>query len=356
MALHEPGVRVMMLLLTTLLIGIIPTTWSRAIGPSSEDLALSAFSLDANLDLGQNVTVRHSQLRKRAPSEQAIVKGRRLDCLMSATVDHATQINGGVRVEESFDEWNILITDDRGPDDEGWREQDVTPKYQSSGIQANLGALTGADPEDTTYLYYISQEMGTVDGNTVYPSGAYWGNGINPQGGVIIADWNRSPRYALSDFPISSLSRIRQWSQAAWGEWEYWANAVLDNSGDLRYVIRSWVTNTATQDQIVEALRATGNDLLPGIRDRVTFNRNSEDPAEANAFYALLGTPNGASTGYLLASHKGKIGIKRVGSISVWNHPFGGLSLYTDRRDLKINMLFSFERVTNPTTGEPEGS
>ncbi|KAI6087377.1 hypothetical protein F4821DRAFT_236336 [Hypoxylon rubiginosum] len=356
MTLHESVVRTMMLLLITLLIGIIPATWSRAVTPLSESLAVSSAFLDADLDLGQNFTARHSQLRKRDPSQQAITKGRRLDCLMSATVDHATQINGGVRVEENFDEWLILISDDGGDDDEGWRQQEINPKYQSSGIQANLAALTGANPDDTSYLYYSSQEMGTVDGNPAYPSRAYWGNGINPQGGVIIADWNLSPRYALEGLPIASISRIRQWSQAAWGEWEYWANAVLDNSGNLRYVIRSWVTNTATQDQIIEALRAVGNDKFPGVRDRVTFSRNSEDPAEANAFYALLGTPNGASTGYLLASHKGKIGIKRVGSISVWNHPFGGLSLFTDRRDLKINMLFTFEGVTNPTTGEPEGS
>lgn len=63
---------------------------------------------------------------------------------------------------------------------------------------------------------------------------------------------------------------------------------------------------------------------------------------------------NGASTGYLLDTHKGKIGVKRVESIAVWNHPLSNLDFNNGRKDLKLNMLFKFETVANPITGNPQ--
>ncbi len=68
----------------------------------------------------------------------------------------------------------------------------------------------------------------------------------------------------------------------------------------------------------------------------------------------MLGTPNGASTGFLLATHKGKLGIKRVASIAVWNHPLSDVDLNSWRDGWKLNMLFTLEPVANPTTGNPQ--
>jgi ABC-type cobalamin transport system ATPase subunit len=45
------------------------------------------------------------------------------------------------------------------------------------------------------------------------------------------------------------------------------------------------------------------------------------DAAEADMFYAILGTPNGAGSGFLLATHKTELGVKRFKSVTVWNHP-----------------------------------
>ncbi|KAH7419225.1 hypothetical protein BKA64DRAFT_699260 [Cadophora sp. MPI-SDFR-AT-0126] len=345
------GVKMIMLLLSTLLLSILPLVASRAVSPLpaiAELLPLPGISLDVNLHLSQNSTVAYHRLGKRALSQTSITKGRRLDCLMSATIAHAQQINGGVRVEENFDEYFSLLFD------EGWEQQTIDPKYASSGIQANLQTLTGANPDNTDYLYFLSKESGEIDGQSISPTGAFFGNGINAQGGVIIADNNKTPRYALGQVPFFPISRIVQWSQAAFGAWEYQAGSRDVEISSLRYVIRSWVTNTETQNQVVEALRGIGRTSIPGVANREVFSRTSTDQAEVDGFYAILGTPNGASTGFLVATHKEKLGIKRVASITVWNHPLSNVDLNSWRDAWKLNMLFTLETVPNPTTGNPQ--
>ena len=103
--------------------------------------------------------------------------------------------------------------------------------------------------------------------------------------------------------PFFPISRIVQWSQAAFAEWEYLAGSRDVDTSSLSYIIRSWVTNTETQDQVVEALRGVGRTSIPGIASRQVFRRTSTNQAEVDGFYAMLGTPNGASTGFLVATH-----------------------------------------------------
>jgi hypothetical protein len=46
-----------------------------------------------------------------------------------------------------------------------------------------------------------------------------FGNGINAEAGVIIADWNKKPTLCQSIYPRSPpVSRMKQWSQAAFGQ------------------------------------------------------------------------------------------------------------------------------------------
>lgn len=165
-----------------------------------------------------------------------------------------------------------------------------TRLYASSGIQSNLQALTGADSDNTEYLYFANQLNGMVHDRAVFvnvstkaslvivnktdehaANWAYFGNGINPQGGVIIADNNQTPRRLYGQTVFFPISRIVQSSQAAWGKWEYLAAANVIEVPSLRFVIRSWVTNTETQNQIVEALRGMGRTTLSVIENRVGF-------------------------------------------------------------------------------------
>ena len=162
--LSQPSVRLIMLLFSTLLLSLLPLVATRAVSPLpalAELLPVPGISLDVNLHLIQNTTVAYHRLGKRALSQTSITKGRRLDCMMSATVAHAQQINGGVQVEENFDEYEALLFE------EGWEQHTIAPKYSSSGIQANLQTLTGANPDETEYLYFLSKESGEVDGQSI---------------------------------------------------------------------------------------------------------------------------------------------------------------------------------------------
>jgi len=162
--LSQPGVRLTMLLISTLVLSLLPLVATRAVSPLpalAELLPVPGISLDVNLHLSQNTTVAYHRLGKRALSQTSITKGRRLDCMMSATITHAQQINGGVQVEENFDEYLSLLLD------EGWEQQTIDPKYSSSGIQANLQTLTGADPDNTEYVYFLSKESGEIDGQPI---------------------------------------------------------------------------------------------------------------------------------------------------------------------------------------------
>lgn len=94
-------------------------------------------------------------------------------------------------------------------------------------------------------------------------------------------------------------------------------------------------------------------DQIPGIANRVVFRRTSTNQAEVDGFYAMLGFPNGAATGFLLASHKEKIGIKRVSEIAILNHPFP-YPFGMERWEYKMNMLFTIELVVNLTENTPE--
>lgn len=57
-------------------------------------------------------------------------------------------------------------------------------------------------------------------------------------------------------------------------------------------------------------------------QNRNTFTRTED----ADRFYAILGSPNGAGAGYLLLNHKAKLGIKTIQKVDVFV-PKGSFSL-----------------------------
>lgn len=117
----------------------------------------------------------------------------------------------------------------------------------------------------------------------------------------------------------------------------------------LRFIIQSWVTNRDTQEQVVSALRAVGETQVPNFATRRVFSRTSDNEAEVNGFYAILGTPNGAGGGFLLATHKARLGVKRFASVTVWNYP--GAFSFALGQDAKLMLSFEIETVAQPTTG-----
>lgn len=145
-----------MLLVLSLWLVLLPLSSTRVVAPlpaGADILAGHVIIPDLKSPLSQNLTAKDQQLDKRALDQASIAKGRRLDCLMSATIEHAQQINRDQRLEADFDKYGIL-----GSEEEGWKQDESkNPKYGSSGIQANLGTLMpGANPGDTIYVFFAN--------------------------------------------------------------------------------------------------------------------------------------------------------------------------------------------------------
>lgn len=300
-----------------------------------------------------NLTENHG-LHKRVTYAASIEKGRALNCKMSASIAHGIQLNGGTPLESAIEE-EIFVSEPEF----GWSMMDgKKPKYESTGLTNTdstinadiLKQLTGASPAGTVYNYIFNDNSVLLEnGQEAHPTEAYYGTGINGAGGVIIADSNRSPRHTPDYIPGQPLSQITQWSQAAFGQWMFQVSAEDGDIKGLRFIIQSWVINPDTQEQVVSALRAVGETQVPNFATRRVFSRTSDNEAEVNGFYAILGTPNGVGGGFLLATHKARLGVKRFASVTVWNYP--GAFSFGLGEDAKLMLSFEIETVAQPTTG-----
>ncbi|KAI5922254.1 hypothetical protein F4810DRAFT_289123 [Camillea tinctor] len=326
--------------------------------PTSHDIQGADFSVDI---------ITEETLRKRARTyEQAIEFGRRLNCIMSATRDHAQQLNGGTPLEVAWDFTEANLLDVSDANYQGWQAlNDPAAPYYGTRLNQALQDI-GADLANTQYMSVIHSAGGVyinpTDDNDemnfeepIQATFARWGNGINAEAGVIIADKNISPRNSDRYYPGMLLPAVKQWSEAAFGQWEQTCSDRGQDLSNVRYIIRSWITNAETQDHVFRALRNLGITEVPTFANRRTFDRESQEPDEErraneiNGFYAILGTPNGSGGAFLLATHKDKLGVKRFRSVTLWTSPVAwpigsGTSL------LKLVLMFEVESVPEPTS------
>lgn len=151
-------------------------------------------------------------------------------------------------------------------------------------------------------------------------SKAYFWQVVNPTDGVIIAVSNATAPHMGIQFgsmPISSP--LRHWSDVAYLQLLAAAKiptTPVANLKNLKYVIRFCCQNHTTNSVVKQVLREHNMNWLP-TWPGVTF------PVAENceAGMALLGTPNGAGVGYLLAQHREQLGRKYVGWVTVFYAP-----------------------------------
>lgn len=158
-----------------------------------------------------------------------------------------------------------------------------------------------------------------------------------------MADVNVSPQNMSPN--LEAYPDLKQWSDLVFLQWQQEAGG---NTQNLRYIIRAHVVNPDTQDIVFQALSRAGHTQLPSWNDRVTFQMNTDEGK------AILGTPNGAGCGYLVAQHKTQLGVKRIRDVVVWvitpgaipaTPPEGGVD------DPGLNLLFEIEDVPPPADG-----
>jgi hypothetical protein len=147
-------------------------------------------------------------------------------------------------------------------------------------------------------------------------------NWVNPKDGIIIATSNFSPAAwftpgcLLHNDKIWSgiLPKLCYWSDVVFLQWlqaksDY--RRVRGKSGSqLKYVLRDHIANTETRQIIDRVVIESNVEMMawPGL----------EISAESTHGKALLGSPNGAGVGYLLAQHKRQLRHKIVDRINIF--------------------------------------
>ena len=131
----------------------------------------------------------------------------------------------------------------------------------------------------------------------------------NHQDGVLIACDNRTAHHtkALTNNPKATYPPLVHWSDIAFLQW------LMQNPtpGNLKYIFRMTIQNIETccvLDKVLRLSTQTRYDVWPGL----TFDIESEEGQ------AILGTPNGSGTAWLLIQHKKQLGDKRIERVTVF--------------------------------------
>lgn len=142
---------------------------------------------------------------------------------------------------------------------------------------------------------------------------------FNTDGGTILATGLRSP-LAMGE-PCASLS-LSHWSDVTYLQW---AN-LTSIPESLDWVIHCSISNQETAHIIDRVLAGQegGKSQEKGILQRKLVEEEDGDD-----FKALLGSPNGLGTAWMLAQHKGldQLGWKRVESISLFSAGMSNLMM-----------------------------
>lgn len=89
---------------------------------------------------------------------------------------------------------------------------------------------------------------------------------------------------------------------------------------------------------VTQAFQIARLTSIPTYENKVTFNMDTD------VGKGILGSPNGAGCGYLVAQHKAQLGLKKITKVVVWAQDEWGLEQSTD--DLYLSMYFPVEEVT----------
>lgn len=132
----------------------------------------------------------------------------------------------------------------------------------------------------------------------------------NTVNGGIVADSNLSPGEMASCGPIVKL---RAWSDVVYLQWQKLCKVRRDPVSNLNWVIRSHMENELTQTIVRQALGLPRNFKSWDKMPKKTFRTGESQ------FRALLATPNGRGTPYLLIQHKNRnqLGVRKVSEITV---------------------------------------
>lgn len=162
----------------------------------------------------------------------------------------------------------------------------------------------------------------------------YWKMALWPKGDYSLANADFSNNFSPANGVIIAFAKSRQnnengpkcpdnWSEIAWRLWtRFCATATpgITNYSDLNYVFRSSIDNLATNAILEEA--------MAGVPAGQVQLWTPDDTSLDNAFWPLLGSPNGNGIIYILTDHELAVNGKGIKSVSAMFDPSGGKGAY----------------------------
>ncbi|KAF7555489.1 hypothetical protein G7Z17_g2179 [Cylindrodendrum hubeiense] len=324
-------------------------------GGPSRNPNLKSHALVTERNFHHNVATNLTK-RETVTYDDAREKGAKLHCLMGMSQADAEAANQGVSLEspEYLQAYYLGEL-------EGWSsEVDPDAPYFRDYLDAAFSGLRIAKKlHSELWIHTKGSEIwddpfdpDEGDPTEIQASEASFGNSFQIDAGMVIADRNFGVNEAMkkkfgSDWKAQQIptTHLRQWSDAAWMQWDW---ACADNGGDnskVKYIVRSWITNEFTLRVIFQALIDKNNRDGKGTtigkwNNRVTLTEKDHP----DQFHAILGSPNGAGTAFFLINHKEKLGIKTIDKVDIFvpNIPYTvvGTSVSEFEKLVKIMLLF----------------
>ncbi|TEA17314.1 hypothetical protein C8034_v000410 [Colletotrichum sidae] len=272
-----------------------------------------------------------------------IAKGRWLKGLFPLTNEQAQGYNGGKSIASPFrwpdemDKWGWSSGILRWP----YPAKSAWPQYKDSLDEAFADSAFPVDQTKGIALFTAhDRQFEFRAGSSGEPTDAQYVNVVNPQSGAIIFDTNYSPRAmkALSETNKGDIPDLDTLSDIAYFQWLIGCKIADVDLNNLKLVFRARIVYKPTFDIIVEALRRSGHEKVPGWADRVTFQMNTDEGL------AILGSTHGSSTAWLLLQHKDLMGLKNIKEVTIWDST-GGFALDHSIKDTKLNLRFTIVDV-----------
>ena len=137
---------------------------------------------------------------------------------------------------------------------------------------------------------------------------------VNVQAGILIAVHNYSLAYKAkkSGSPVPTLlSSLKHWSDVAFLHWAH-SQRPQDDVRNLNFIMRENIVNEDTLAVVNSILDASHRQSQACTPSGLYLAMNSDHAI------ALLGTAHGAGVAWLLAQHRGQLGLKEIAGISIF--------------------------------------
>ncbi|KAK1973175.1 hypothetical protein LZ30DRAFT_765268 [Colletotrichum cereale] len=280
-----------------------------------------------------------------------IEKGMFLLKLLSLGNREAQKLNNDVSIVSRFQNYKALQR-------WGWTA-DITwfPFHQNmngdEGDKPSFGSSLDEAFEDLAFpvskrqmgVYYFKQDkpfkksgLKSVLSQRLSPSRGIYINVVNPEAGAFIFNDNFSPSSMVERNHKGNVPDLNALSDIAFLQWENACQYKNIDIKSLKVVFRSNVITSSSRSVIMEALRKSGFEQVPGWSNRAVI------PMDTQAGAAIIGSTHGSGVAWMLLQHKQKLGMKTITEVVVWESD-GDYSFLTQKSSRYLNLRFTIKDI-----------